>query len=139
MEIIANAVQVVAANQNVYFTDTVVDGNACITHRDDSGLVGLKGLTNQCRARYRVFFSGNVAIPTGGAVAPISVAIAIDGEPVLSSTMTITPAAVDNYFNVSSAIFVDVPRGCCTQVSVKNIGTDSINVSNANLIVERVA
>lgn len=139
MEIIANAVQIVAANQNVYFTDTVVDGNACITHRNDSGLVGLKGLTNQCRARYRVFFSGNVAIPTGGAVAPISVAISIDGEPVLSSTMTITPAAVDNYFNISSAIFVDVPRGCCTQVSVKNIGTDSINVSNANLIVERVA
>ena len=139
MEIIANAVQLVAANQNVYFTDTVVDGNACITHRDDSGLVSLKGLTNQCRARYRVFFSGNVAIPTGGAVAPISVAISIDGEPVLSSTMTTTPAAVDNYFNVSSAIFVDVPRGCCTQVSVKNIGTGSINVSNANLIVERVA
>lgn len=127
------------ANQNVYFTDTVVDGNNCINHRDDSGLVSLKGLTNQCRARYKVSFSGNVAIPTGGTAGAISVAIAIDGEAVSSSAMTVTPTVVDAYFNVSSAIFVDVPRGCCTTVSVQNIGTASINVANANLIVERVA
>ena len=139
MEIIANAVQTVLANQNVYFTDTVVDGNNCINHRDDSGLVSLKGLTNQCRARYKVSFSGNVAVPTGGTAGAISVAIAIDGEAVLSSAMTVTPTVVDAYFNVSSAIFVDVPRGCCTTVSVQNIGTASINVANANLIVERVA
>ena len=139
MEIIANAVQTVLANQNVYFTDTVVDGNNCINHRDDSGLVSLKGLTNQCRARYKVSFSGNVAVPTGGTAGAISVAIAIDGEAVPSSAMTVTPTVVDAYFNVSSAIFVDVPRGCCTTVSVQNIGTASINVANANLIVERVA
>ena len=139
MEIIANAIQTVAANQNVYFTDTVVDGNACITHRDNSGLVSLKGLTNQCRARYRVFFSGNLAIPTGGAVAPIQVTIAIDGEPVLSTTMILTPTATDAYSNVASAIFVDVPRGCCSTISVQNTGTAAINVQNANLIVERVA
>lgn len=139
MEIIANAAQTVAANQNVYFTDTVIDGNACISHRDDSGLVSLKGLTNQCRARYRVSFSGNVAVPTGGVAGPISIAIAIDGEQVLASAMTVTPTVVGAFFNVSSAIFVDVPRGCCSTVSVKNIGTAAINVANANLIVERVA
>ena len=139
MEIIANAVQLVAANQNVYFTDTVVDGNACIIHRDDSGLVSLKGLTNQCRARYRVFFSGNVAIPTGGAVAPISMAITIDGEPVLATSMILTPTATEAYSNVASALFVDVPRGCCSTISVRNTGTAAINVQNANLIVERVA
>ena len=139
MEIIANAVQTVNANQNVYFTDTVVDGSACITHRDDSGLVSLKGLTNQCRARYRVFFSANLAIPTGGAVAPISVAITIDGEPVLATSMILTPTAVATYSNVASALFVDVPRGCCSTISVRNTGTAAINVQNANLIVERVA
>ena len=139
MEIIANAVQLVAANQNVYFTDTVVDGNACISHRDDSGLVSLKGLTNQCRARYRISFGGNIAIPEGGAAGPISVAIAIDGEPVLASTMIVTPTVVDAYFNVSSTIFVDVPRGCCTTVSVRNTSAVSINVENANFIIERVA
>lgn len=139
MEIIANAVQLVAANQNVYFTDTVVDGNACISHRDDSGLVSLKGLTNQCRARYRISFGGNIAIPEGGVAGPISVAIAIDGEPTLASTMIVTPTVVDAYFNVSSTIFVDVPRGCCTTVSVRNTSAVSINVENANFIIERVA
>lgn len=139
MEIIANALQTVAANQNVYFTDTVTPGNCAIIHRDDSGLVTLKGLTNQCRARYRVSFGGNIAIPTGGTVEAISLALAIDGEPVLATTMIVTPAAVEEFFNVYSSVFVDVPRGCCSTVSVRNISTQPIDVQNANLIVERVA
>ena len=139
MEIIANALQTVEANQNVYFTDTVTCGNCAMTHRDDSGLVSLKGLTNQCRARYKVSFGGNIAIPTGGTVGPISLALAIEGEPVGATTMTVTPAAVEQFWNVFSAVFVDVPRGCCVTVSVKNISTEAIEVINANLIVERVA
>lgn len=139
MEIIANAVQTVEANQNVYFTDTVICGNTCITHRDDSGLVTLRGITQQCRARYKVSFGGNIAVPTGGTVGPISLAITIDGEPVPATTMTETPAAVEQYSNVFSAVFVEVPRGCCVTISVQNITATSINVANANLIVERVA
>lgn len=139
MEIIANAIQTVQANQNVYFSDTVVCGGCSISHRDGSGLVQIKGNTNQCRARYKITFGGNIAIPTGGTVAPISLAIALDGEGMQSTTMITTPAAVEQYQNVFSAIFVDVPRGCCMSVSVKNIGTDPVNVQNANLIVERVA
>lgn len=139
MEIIANALQTVQANQNVYFTDTVVNGNASITHRDDSGLVTLNGVTSQCRARFLVSFGSNVAIPTGGAVAPISLAIAINGEAIPATTMIVTPAAVGNFFNVNASVFVDVPRGCCTTISVKNISTDAIEVQNANLIVTREA
>lgn len=139
MEIIANALQTVPANQNVYFTDTVVCGNCAITHRDNSGLVTLRGLTNQCRARFRVTFGANIALPTGGTVGPISLAIAIDGEAVRATTMTVTPAAVEEFFNVFSSVFVDVPRGCCVTISVKNITTDDIEVQNANLIVDRVA
>ena len=139
MEIIANAVQTVAANQNVYFTDEVTGGNCAITHRDDSGLVTLRGVTNQCRARYKVTFGGNIAIPTGGTVGPISLAIAIEGEGVASTTMISTPAAAEEFNNVSSAIFIDVPRGCCTTISIKNITTQPISIQNANLIVERVA
>ena len=139
MEIIANALQTVQANQNVYFTDTVTDGNCAIMHREGSGLVSLKGLTNQCRARYKVTFGGNIAIPTGGTVEAISIALAIDGEAVAATTMTVTPAAVEQFWNVFGAIFVDVPRGCCQTVSVQNISTQAIDVQNANLIVERVA
>lgn len=139
MEIIANALQTVQANQNVYFTDTVICGNASMTHRDDSGLVTLRGVTNQCRARFKVSFGGNIAIPTGGTVEAISMAIAIDGEAVPATTMIVTPAAVEQFFNVSASVFVDVPRGCCVTVSAKNISTQAIDVQNANLIITREA
>jgi hypothetical protein len=139
MEIIANAVQTVPANQNVYFTDTVVSGNYSITHRDDSGLVTLRGVTNQCRARFKVSFGANIAVPTGETVGPISLAIAIDGEPVRASTMVVTPAAVEQFFNVSASVYVDVPNGCCTTISIQNISTIPVEVENANLIVERRA
>jgi hypothetical protein len=128
MEIIANALQTVEVNQNVLFTDTVVCGNCSMNHRDGSGLVSIKGNTNQCRARYRVSFGGNIAIPTGGTVEAISLAIAIEGEAVPSTTMIVTPAAVEEFFNVFSAIFLDVPRGCCITVSVRNISTQAIEV-----------
>ena len=139
MELTANAIQTVAANANVYFTDTVVNGNCSMVHRDGSGLVTLRGLTDQCRARFRVSFGGNIAVPTGGTVGPISLAIAINGEPVVTTTMISTPAAVEEYNNVFSAIFIDVPKGCCSQISVKNISDDDVEVQNANLIIERVA
>ena len=139
MEIIAVATQTVAENQNVLFTDSVTCGNCSITHRDGSGIVTLRGTTNQCRARYKVTFGGNIAIPTGGTVEAISLALAIDGEGLGSSTMIVTPAAVEEYFNVFGAMFIDVPKGCCLTVSVKNTSTQDILVQNANLIIERVA
>ena len=93
MEITANAVQIVAANQNVLFTETAVPGSCSILHRDGSGLVTLRGLTRQCRARFKVTFGGNIAIPTTGSVGAIKIAIAIDGEPVPTTTMIATPSS----------------------------------------------
>lgn len=139
MEITANAVQLVQANQNVVFTDTAVCGSNSIIHRDGSGLVTLRGITNQCRARFKVFFSGNIAIPAGGALGPISLAITVNGEPIGPTTVTQTPAALEQFNNVATAIYLDVPCGCCSQVGVRNISVQDINVRNANLIVERVA
>lgn len=140
MEITANAPQGVAANQNILFSDTAVAGNCSILHRQGSGLVTLRGITStQCRARFRVTFGGNIAVPTGGTAGAISLALAINGEQVATTTMISTPAAVAEYNNVASAIFIDVPAGCCQTISVKNISTQAVNVQNANLIVERVA
>ena len=139
MELTANAIQTVEPGANVIFTDTVVPGNCSIMHREGSGLVTLRGLTNQCRARFRVSFGGNIAIPTDGTVEAISLAIAVNGEPVATTTMISTPAAVEEYNNVFSAIFLDIPRGCCSQISVKNTSDESIEIQNANLIIERVA
>lgn len=133
--------QTVAENANVLF----LNGNrACnkgyITHRTDSGIFRLKGATNGCKAIYRVTFNGNIAVTTGGTVGAISVALQEDGETVNNAVATVTPAAVENFFNVSLDTFVTIPCGCCVTVSVKNISTGtSIDVTNANIIFERVA
>jgi hypothetical protein len=139
MEITAVALQEVAENQNVLFTDTVICGGPSIIHRGGSGLVTLRGLTNQCRAQYKVTFGGNIAIPTGGTVEEISLALTIDGEPLGSATMIETPAAVEQFSNVFGAVYIAVPRGCCLTVGVRNTSAQAINVQNANLIVERIA
>ena len=139
MEITAVTLQEVAENQNVLFTDTVICGSPSIVHRGGSGLVTLRGLTNQCRAQYKVTFGGNIAIPTGGTVEEISLALTIDGEPLGSATMIETPAAVEEFSNVFGAVYVAVPRGCCLTVGVRNTSAQAINVQNANLIVERIA
>lgn len=140
MEITANAVQEVAAANNVIFTDTAVQGNSSMVHREGSGLVKLRGLTTcQQRARFKIFFSANIALPIGGTAGPISLAISVDGEPVATTTMTVTPAAVEEYFNVASSVYLNVPAGCCSTIGVRNISGVAIDVQNANLIAERVA
>ena len=134
-------VQTVTTGNNVLFTN----GNrACrkgyIAHRNDSGILTLRGITNQGRATYRVQFTGNVAIAAGETVAPISIALALNGEALGNATAIVTPAAVGNFFNVSLSTFVDVPRGCCLTLSVKNITADtSIDVENANIVIDRTA
>lgn len=131
--------QNVEANGNVVFTNTAVKGSNCIQHREGSGIVTLRGITNQCRARYFVDFSANIAVPTGGTAGEISLAIAISGEPVLSSQMISTPAAVAQFNNVSAGIYVDVPKGCCVNIAVENTSGVAIDVANANLVVTREA
>lgn len=139
-EYTANAVQTVTDGENILFTETAVEGSSSIIHREGSGLITLRGLgRGQCRARFRATFSGNIAIPDGVAVTPIALALALNGESVQPTRMIVTPAAAGSYFNVSSSIFIDVPVGCCTQLSVENAGTTDVNVQNANIIVERVA
>ena len=127
--------------QNVIFTDTVVPGNPAIMHREGSGLVKLRGLTNcQCRARFKVFFSANIAIPEDGdAPDAIVLALTIDGEPIPVTRMGAVPADVNNYFNVSTETYIDVASDCCSTVGVVNAENAPLNVANANLIVERVA
>ena len=133
------ALQTVAQGEDVAFTETPVACSNCIMHRQGSGIVKLRGLTNQCRARFLVSYSGNIQIPTGGTVEAISLAIAIDGEPLQSTRMIVTPAAVENFFNVSAQAYVDVPRGCCVAAAVQNTSAQAIEVQNSNLIAVREA
>ena len=145
-----NPIQVVQPNQPVLLNTTIGCNKGYVLHREGSGIVTLRGIVNNptnCFARYQVTFNGNIAVPEGGAVGPISVALAIDGEPVLTGRAIVTPAAVDEYFNVTSTAIVTVPRGCCFNISVENtsesvdpiIPAPVINVQNANLVISRIA
>lgn len=129
----------VAAGQNVPLTETAVNSKPCIVHREGAGIVTLRGLTNQCKARFRVSFGGNIAIPTGGTVEAISAALAINGEPLNSATAIVTPAATDNYFNIFVSAIVEVPKGCCLTVAMENTSTQAINIANANMVVDRIS
>lgn len=133
--------QTVAVDENVLFAN----GSRCckkgyVQHRDDSGIFYLKGITNQCKATYKVSFTANIAIAEGGTVEPISVALTINGEALGNATAIVTPAAVGDFFNVSVSTLIDVPYGCCVTISVENTSdTTDIDVVNANLIIDRVA
>lgn len=146
-----NPIQLVEPGQNVILNTTIRCGRGYVLHRDESGIVILRGIVNNacgCFARYQVTFNGNIAVPEDGTVGPISVSLAIDGEPLLTSRAIVTPAAVDEYFNVTSTAFIDVPKGCCFTIAVENTSTSAtpgtttapaINVQNANLVVVRTA
>lgn len=133
--------QTVAVDENVLFAN----GSRCckkgyVQHRDDSGIFYLKGITNQCKATYKVSFTANIAIATDGTVEPISVALTINGEALGNATAIVTPAAIGDFFNVSVSTLIDVPYGCCVTISVENTSdTTAVDVVNANLIIDRIA
>lgn len=129
----------VAAGQNVPLVTSAASSKPCIVHRAGSGIVTLRGLTNQCKARFRVGFGANIAVPTGGTVEAITAAIAVNGEPLSSATATVTPAAVENFFNIYVNAIVEVPRGCCLTVAAENTSGQTISVANANLTVDRIS
>lgn len=152
-----NPVQTVEPNQNVILNDNIPCNKGYVLHRNESGIVILRGIVNNpcaCFARYQVTFNGNIALPDGATLGPIAVSLAIDGEPILTSRAIVTPAATatdpptnENFFNVTSTAIITVPKGCCFTVAVENVSTPAaaggvaptILVQNANLTVSRIA
>lgn len=142
-------VQAVSLNTPILFIDSIPCRKEYIIHSDNSGVFVLRGKTNNCFARYSVEFTGNIAIPTGGAVTPIATAIVVSGEERTGSRSITTPAAVDEYGNVTSRAIIDVPRGCCFTVAVEYVNgtvndptttpTPSINVIDGSLSINRIA
>ena len=149
-EYVYNPIQLVQPNQNVLLMDSIPCNRGYVIHRNGSGILTLRGIVNNsscCFARYQVTFNANIAVPEDGTVGPIAIALAIDGEPIQTSRAIVTPAAVDEYFNVTSTAVVTVPKGCCFTIAVENASfgetaadpATAINVQNANLTVARIA
>lgn len=134
--------QEIDAGQNLLLNDSIPCGKGYVVHREGSGILTLRGIVNNpCAnfARYKVVYNGNLAIPTGGTVDPISIALAINGEPIRSSLAIVTPAAVEEYFNVTATAFITVPSGCCYTIAIENTSGESILAQNSNLVIERTA
>lgn len=147
-EYLKNDVQTILLNNPLLFDNSLPCNRGYIYHENETGIFTLRGVTNNCFARYQVIFNGNIAIPEGGTAGPIAVGIAVNGEPRPTSRAIITPAAVDEYGNVTSTAIITVPKGCCFSLSVRYISgvtdgttvpTPAINVINANLDINRIA
>lgn len=140
------AVQTVNPGESIVFTEA---SEPCyrglILHREDSGAFLMKGVSDTnyscCRrnrvVRYTAAFGANIAVPTGETVEPISVAFALDGNTLAGTTMTVTPAAVEEFFNVSRETGIPIWRGCCQTLSVRNTSTIPILVQGANLLITK--
>ena len=145
----ALAPQIVNPGESVIFTSSPVPcRTGLVNHREDSGNFLLSGFGNvpytgcgcnrvRPSAVYLVDFGANISIPEGGTAGEISVAIALDGNTLPESTMTVTPAAVDEAFNVSRAINVAVWHGCCQTLTIRNTSAQAIQVEQANVIFGR--
>ena len=147
-----DTVETVALNTAIPFIDSIRCNKGYIWHQNGTGIVILRGIVNNptsCFARYNVEFTGNISIPTGGDITPIATAIVVSGEERIGSRSIVTPAAVDEYGNVTSRATIDVPRGCCFTVAVEYVNgsvndptvtpTPLINVIDGSLSITRTA
>ena len=143
------AEQNVALNGAIEFNASIPCNKGCVYHEDGSGVFTLRGITNNCFARYQVTFNGNASVPTGGTVTAVSLAITVDGEPRNYSKAIFFPQAVEEPGNLTSTAIVTVPRNCCVKVSVRYVDatvddpattpTPTITVTNGNLVISRIA
>lgn len=153
-EFLYNPIQEVALNAPILFDTSIPCGRGNIYHENNTGNFILKGARNNtpcdCNAfaQYQVTFNGNIAIPEGGTVTPIAVAIAVNGEPRLTSRAIFTPAAIEDFGNVTSTAIIKVPKCCCFSLSVDSVPATTdptvtpapvIEVQNANFTITRIA
>lgn len=148
-EYLANALQSVDLNAPIIFDASIPCNRGNVLHEDETGIFILRGNTCNCFARYQITFNGNIAIPEGGTVGPIAIAISVNGEARPTSRAIFTPAAAEEFGNVTSTALITVPRGCCFTVAVRAVsglvddptGTPApvTDVINSNLVINRVA
>lgn len=148
-EYLANAQQTVNLNSPIVFTASIPCTKGFVYHEDETGIFILRGIVNNpCAnfATYQVVFNGNIALPTEATVVPIAISVTTNGEERPTSKAIYTPAAVEQFGNVTSTTIIKVPKGCCFTLSVDYVpanATDtpatSIIVENANFVINRIA
>ena len=151
-EFLYNEIQDVALNSPIIFRSSIPCTRGLVFHEDETGNFILRGTSSNCNcnqyAHYQVTFNGNIAIPEDGEVTPIAIALTVNGEPRYVSRAIYTPAAVEEFGNVTSTAIIKVPRCCCFSLSVEAVPATTdptvtpapiIEVQNANLTIARIA
>ena len=150
-EFLWNDIQEVSLNSPILFRASIPCNRGLVYHEDETGNFILSGASsNSCNkyAHYQVTFNGNIAIPEGGTITPIAVALTVNGEPRLTSRAIFTPAAAEDFGNVTSTAIIKVPKCCCFSLGVESIPATTdptvtpapvIEVQNANLTIARIA
>ena len=133
IELSNTAAQTIAPGQSLTF-DTVLLKTGCAeAHRSNSGIITLKA---DC-AVYEIHFAANISATAAGTA---QLAISLDGEPLIETTMINTITTAGDPDNAATATLVKTGCGCCGKISVTNTGTTSVIVSaNPALFVKRVA
>lgn len=122
----------VAANAGVPF-NTVKKSSCAERFEADTNTLTLKH-----PGRYLVTATANIAVPTGGTVGAVSLSLASNATPINGTLATVTPAAVEEFFNVAMQAYIDVYCGCCKTVSLVNTSGIAVDVNNQNVIAVRV-
>lgn len=129
-EFVNTNTQAVAVGSNVLFTETILKPCSLVTHREGSGIFTLRG-----GKRFILGFSANVSGATAGT--EVDLAIAMNGEPLPYTLMASTPAVADDLNNVSVFTEICAPACCCTTIAIRNVGTTTITIEDANLVLFR--
>ena len=136
-------VQTVEVGQDVLLNNSIPCNRGNVYHREGTGILTLSSRNaNPCSgfSRFQVTFNGNIAVPATETVGPIELTLTQNGGEIQSSKAIVTPAAVDDYFNVTVTAIITVPIMCgCFYIAVENTSTIPVNVQNANLVVSRIA
>ena len=147
-EYVENGVQTVSIGDALLFDSSIPCSRGYIFHEDGTGIFILRGIVNNSCCgfcRYQVTYNGNIAVPEGGTVGPISVAISVNGETRQTSKAVVTPAAVEEYNNVTCTAIITVPRSCCFSIAVRAVAandtatTAAIEAQNSNLVISRIS
>lgn len=145
-ELVAPMQQIVQPGLDIIFVDASVPcTSGLVQFNSNTGAVQLSGYVEnpgcRCRpntAKYLIDFGANISIPAGGTVEEISVGIVVGGSVVPSTIMRVTPAAIEEFWNVSRAKVVNIFRNCCQSVGIRNLSTQPIAVQEANMLIERI-
>ena len=132
----------VALNGTIPFSSVSIPCNGGNVDPLAVGILNLRGKTCNRFARYNVRVQANVQIPTGGAVTPIALGIAVNGAVIPESVAIVTPAAVGEYWHINTEQTITVPAGCCvtiTGVYIDGTADDAAVVPTPNINVRRDA